>query len=702
MVSVTASQRRSATSPVQEKAVPEHRAEARPDTKTPRPKKVEPEVAPLPKPTPQTSADTRIRVANDPAVRARQEQLSTREPSSRDVRALLQTSVAHTRTADAPEAVRDEVRSQLERVDRRLVSQEITPRVALGQTKLWNQHLDQASQAQARERVTRAEQIDKMSPIQRAGEFALGLGDGALETVEGLGKVAKTINDLNPVTAGSNVLAGTLVRTVQNGGDAGKALQDSWKSQVADTRTALDNTGRTAQGLAQLATDANNINPILAPTGVVADTLVGTLRTGDVGKALQSSVSQRWQDAQDSAGRLTNLAGEVSGVSKIASGDPRKIGEGTFDLASLVVPLGKAKGLSKVDDVANIAKNNIVPFSRPAGAGVARTPVPSTRPPVGVALDEPLVITRQPVLTKATPDTTLGAGLELGGRGTIASLGKGNGGGRIPPMPTGLAPSGGGGDSRPGGDRTLDDLERNFRARNGNLSKLSDDLGHDRRHAIFGQKTNHQGEAMVNGAESSFLAPGELAKLGQNPRAFFEAKGLQQNLTRFEDAVTRQLVAKKSEVLGAIDRTPGDLLDQHAAVVDKARSVGLRDLGDTLPSGGTTSRELDALFDAHVSDPAAYRRAVSTYLDQKLGLTEGQRLTPELSQKVRQRFEANVSYLDALWEKNQGLWEQPGRSSGQPFRDLVYDDALSRELVAPTGAEVRASADRLAPRLRRP
>jgi hypothetical protein len=701
MAPVTAAQRRPALHPVQETRDPKVKSDAQAKVKAPEPKKVEPEVAQR-KPTPQTSADARTRVENEPATRARQEQAQKHEPKATEVRSLLQTSIAHTHTADAPEAVRGEVRRQLERVDRRLVSQEITPSVALGQTKIWNQHLDQASQAQARERVTRAEQIDKMNPLQRAGEFALGLGDGAIKTVEGLGKVAKTFNDLNPVTAGTNVLAGTLVRTVQNGGDAGKALQDSWKSQVADTRTAIDNTGRTAQGLAQLATDAHNINPILAPTGVLADTLVGTLRTGDLGKALQSSVSQRWQDAQDSAGRLTNLAGEVSGVNKIATGDPRKIGEGTFDLASLVVPLGKAKGLSKVDDVATLVpKNNIVPFSRPSGAGVARTPVPSTRPPVGVALDEPLVITRQPVLTKATPDTTLGAGLELGGRGTVASLGKGGGGAQIPPTPTGLAPSGGG-ESRPRGDRSLDDLESNFRARNGNLNKLSDDLGHDRRHAIFGQKTNHQGEAMVNGAEASFLAPDELARLGQNPRAFFEAKGLRQNLTRFEDAVTRQLVAKKSEVLGAIDRTPGDLLDQHAAVVDKARSVGLRDLGDMRPTGNKTSRELDALFDANVSDPAAYRRAVSTYLDQKLGLTEGQRLTPELSRKVRQRFESNVSYLDALWEKNKGLWQQPGHRSAQPFRDLVYDDALSRDLVAPTGAEVRASADRLAPRLRRP
>ena len=135
------------------------------------------------------------------------------------------------------------------------------------------------------------------------------------------------------------------------------------------------------------------------------------------------------------------------------------------------------------------------------------------------------------------------------------------------------------------------------------------------------------------------------------------------------------------------------------AEVAQARSVGRRDLSDTARSGGKTSRELDALFDAHETDPAAYRSAVSTYLDQKLDLTEGQRLTPELSQKVRQRFEANVSYLDALWEKNKGLWQQEGRSSGQPFRDLVYDDALSRELVAPTGAQVRGSADRLSLRL---
>lgn len=352
--------------------------------------------APTPKPTATTSAETLARVNRDPNVQLRQAQLQqSGQVTTAQARSVIDTGLEATRTVEAPAPVRETVRAQLQRVDSRLQSGEVTPNVAMGQARIWTQHLEEAAATQSREQIARAEEISRMNPLQRTHEFAIGFGTGILRTGESAVNLAQTVNNLNPVTAASNVASDTLGRTIRTG-DLGQSFKDSLEQQKKSTGEALQNSSNTARALGTVVQDYANVDPVLSSTRVASETLVNTARTGDLGGSFNQAFARSTQDAVTSRQRLVTLAGDITGVNNILSGDPRLIGEGTFNLASTLAPFAKAKNvavLTKVDDVAGLGRvDDVTAVARPAPAALPD----AVRPPRAVIEPPPPASPYQP------------------------------------------------------------------------------------------------------------------------------------------------------------------------------------------------------------------------------------------------------------------------------------------------------------------
>lgn len=654
MASVTATPRRPAPAEVEpQRASP---VPAKPEAKPTKAADPTPE-RPASRPTATTAQDTRARVQGDAATQLRQEQVR-RTPTGAEVQTYLRSSLDSVGRSEATPEVRDTVRAQLTRVDERLSNGELTPSVALAQGKLWNQHLDASAQEVVRGKLERAEQIERMGPGERVVEGLIGMGTGVLKTVEGAGRTAKALNDLNPLTASTNVLAGTLVETVRTG-DLGRSFDTSLRRQLGDTAEAAKGTVRTVQAVGQLAGDLNAVNPLLAPTAAVAEGLVGSVKSGDVPGSFQRAFQGHWSQATESAQRLTHLAGEVTGFNKITSGDPRLIGEGVFDAGMLLAPYARAKPLPGLTSAPSglTAANNIVPFRRPPASGVPLAPLPKVQPPAATAvLDAPAAVRPRVVTVDAPP------------------LGPATGGGGLPPrvgVTTAQLSAG-----ASGGDRRLDELEENFRRQNG-LDYSPNTADHDRRHALFGHPTNRRGEATINAAEHSFLDDAARRDLD---RSFFEPKNLQARLDDFRAKVKGQLDHKRAQLEGVLDKPTDDLVDTHEALKSRLREEGVRDLSDR--GGVRMEQRLDELYYAHAEDPAAYRSAARALLDDVL--------RPPSDAELLQRFQGNLTHLHALRQRNPGF----------TTKQLLEDGALGREILRARPSDVAASRDALAPYFR--
>jgi hypothetical protein len=611
---------------------------------------------PAARPTAATAEESRARVQGDATAKLRQDQVR-RTPTAAEVQTYLRSSLADVGRSEATPEVRDTVRAQLTRVDERLSKGKLTPSVALAQGKLWNQHLDASAQEVVRGKIARAGQIERMGPGERALEGLIGMGTGVLKTVEGVGRAAKALNDLNPLTASTNVLAGTIVEAARTG-DLGKGFDASLRRQLGDTAEAAQGTVRTAQAVGQLAGDLNAVNPLLAPTAAVTEGLVGSVRSGDVPGSFQRAFQGRWSQATESAQRLTHLAGEVTGFNKITSGDPRLIGEGVFDAGMLLAPYARARPLPGLTAPSGLtAANKIVPFRRPPASGVPLAPLPKVQPPAATAvLDAPPAVRPRVVTVDAPP------------------LGPVTGGGGLPPRVGVTTAQLGAGAS--GGDRRLDELEESFRRQNG-LDYSPNTADHDRRHALFGHPTNRRGEATINAAEHSFLD--DAARRGLD-RSFFEPKNLQARLDDFRAKVKGQLDHKRAQLEGVLDKPTDDLVDTHEALKARLRQEGVRDLSDR--GGARMEQRLDELYYAHAEDPAAYRSAARALLDDVM--------RPPSDAELLQRFQGNLTHLHALQQRNPGF----------TTKQLLEDGALGRELVRARPSDVAASRDALAPYFR--
>jgi hypothetical protein len=595
-------------------------------------------------------------VQGDATTQLRQDQVR-RTPTGAEVQTYLRSSLDGVARSEATPEVRETVRAQLTRVDERLSKGELTPSTALAQGKLWNQHLDTSAQGVIRGKLERAEQIERMGPGERVVEGLIGMGTGALKTVEGLGRAAKALNDLNPVTASTNVLAGTLVEAAKTG-DLGKGFDTSLRRQLGDTTEAAKGSVRTVQALGQVAGDLNAVNPLLAPTAAVADGIVGSVKSGDVPGSFQRAFQGHWDQATESGQRLTHLAGEVTGWNKLSSGDPKLIGEGVFDAGMLLAPYARARPVPGLTTTPGLtAANNIVPFRRPPASGVPAAPLPKLQPPAATAvLDAPTAV-RPRVVTVDAPPLVPAAG-----------------GGGLPPR-AGVTPAqlGAGGG---GADRRLDELEENFRRQNG-LDYSANTADHDRRHALFGHPTNRRGEATINAAEHSFLDDAARKDLD---RTFFEPKNLQARLDDFRAKVKGQLDQKRAQLERVLEQPTDDLVDTHEALKARLRQEGVRDLSDR--GGVRMEHRLDELYYANAEDPAAYRSAARALLDDVL--------RPPSDAELLQRFQGNLTHLHALRQQNPGF----------TTRQLLEDGALGREIVRARPGDVAASRDALAPYFR--
>ena len=275
--------------------------------------------------------------------------------------------------------VKATVSHQLAGVEARLDAGDLTPDVAVEQTKIWNDHLADSAKSVSEAQITRAEEIEQMNPLERAGSFAVGVGVGALKTAKGLADVAQAAHELNPIGMASDVVSDTFAKTVQTGDLAG-SLMSAADEQMADTRQAVQNTVDAGRAVAQLANDV--VEVVGAPTGVIADGAVNGIVTGDIPGSFADAAQDRRRRAAESGQRLLSVAGEMTGISGLVSGDPRKAGEGAFNLAMTLAPMAKNPSAASRATVAN----NIVPFKRPPAAGVLAKPKPTVGIPGATAV----------------------------------------------------------------------------------------------------------------------------------------------------------------------------------------------------------------------------------------------------------------------------------------------------------------------------
>ncbi len=625
-------------------------------------------------PTVQTAQETRLRAQHDPTT----QKVEKAQPDPQLVQSYLRDSLRAVEDSEAEPQVKQTVRSQLERTAQRLEQGEISPKVALEQGKVWNSYLHDSATGQIQARIARAEAIEQMGPLQRAHEGLIGVGTGVLKTVQSAGQLAETVNHLNPVTATTNFLAGTVVDGVRTG-DWGKSFDHNLKQQLEATQTAGHTVLQTTQNLGQVAADINQLNPVLAPGALLADTVAGTLQKGDLGAAAQVSWQTYQQNSAASGERLLRLAGDISGFNQITSGDPRLIGEGVFNLGTLVAPYAQTKTpgvVTQLDDLTAVPKNNIVPFQRPEAAGVPRVVPPKTQPPGAVALLEPQTLPRivppSTSLSTVTPPPT-----GVPGRPVLAGLGGGNNGHNnirrdgANPLPS---------DEEVPYLRDVERLADHFRRKNG-LDRLRELLGHDRRHALLGKPTNRKGEALINGAEETWIQEATKANLSPD---FLRPENLQKSFDRYADAVQKQLERTRTSVLTGDTHNVEDLLNKLPDAGEVNRLETHLEVAEILqkngvaPTPGGPSFD-DILMQNHPSN-AAYKEAVRGYIEQNLSIDRA---------NILQRFKSDVAHLKALQDAN------PRRSLGTILNDDVPLRRAPPSAVKKAYQELQSSFDLL-------
>lgn len=251
-------------------------------------------------------------------------------PRPKQVLDFIQSADRSIDQSIATPGVRQEVRQQLSRIAERLKKGEVSPEVAAKQASLWSQRLDEDARSQAREGARRAGEIENMSVADKALAGAQGIGSVFLNIGKSAVEVAHTLNGLNPILAVANVASGTVAGSLTTG-DVGKSFQRSIGAQVKDTSQAVTNVGKTAQALGTIGKDIDNLNPL----SFAGRTVLGALGNGgDLGRA----TSEALEASKNSGGRLLNLAGDISGVKQILSGDPQEIGAGVANFGLLMTP----------------------------------------------------------------------------------------------------------------------------------------------------------------------------------------------------------------------------------------------------------------------------------------------------------------------------------------------------------------------------
>ncbi|MEO1335828.1 MAG: hypothetical protein AAFV29_09285, partial [Myxococcota bacterium] len=409
--------------------------------------------------------------------------------------------------------------------------------------------------------------------------------------------------------------------------------------------------------------------------------------TGDVKGSFQAATEKNWNEAVEGGQRLLHVAGEATGVNNILSGDPNKIGQGTFDLALTLAPMAKnpnaAKGVvaAKTSSAAKLPKatklpgaNTIKPFNRPPGSGVALKPKPVTGAPSGVAvIDDAKSITQAAPLARKAP-------------GSMPTLKGPGSGGRRPWGPISNSARGIGAASEGGSFENFEKRTNTWRINN-NTSKKPDRLHHDRLHTFFEAPTSRQGEAIVNSAEQSLKPAAIKTDLGDD---FFKADRLQSQFDEFRSGVHNQLDQAKENIRGQLkDRTLTE-----DGVKDIFKTEGIRFGDDAYQT--QINDAIEHVFDRYGNQPGKRHHRLQRLVDTHL--------RPPSDQELLGSFKEGVINMKATRDANAGLLEDLAKNLGDDANGtsvLLNDNTIDAQLIVPDAAQLNQVRSQFGPQLDR-
>ena len=200
------------------------------------------------KPTADSAKTARERVRLDPAKNHREQQIRGKlQPSSQGVQSYLQNSREDLRADHhlAPQSVKHTTDAQLSKLQTRLSSGEINPKLALDQAKVWNSHAQEASTKAHQEIEARNQEIEDSNPLKngfdpgqmirgsfiRAKEGAEGMGNLVLQSGKATVDMARAAGNLNPLSYSGQVLNDTLSETWRTGDPGGSLSKSLDKAQ---------------------------------------------------------------------------------------------------------------------------------------------------------------------------------------------------------------------------------------------------------------------------------------------------------------------------------------------------------------------------------------------------------------------------------------------------------------------------------------
>ncbi len=219
----------------------------------PPPQKVEaPSEPPPQKPAPGAAVAKRHsldRTANALKQQA-EEKMERKPPSQAQIESFVENRI-EANQKDGGENFQRESEA-LQGITQRLEQGKLTPAQAWQQVKFVGKQTDEAQAQKTHAEVKRAEEVEGMNPLQRAGEFWKGFGGAAVDTVKGIGEIAQDVQQMNPVTGAGKFIGESTANFVKTG-DLKSSVQNAFDHQVQETQQAAARNFERGQALAQTA-----------------------------------------------------------------------------------------------------------------------------------------------------------------------------------------------------------------------------------------------------------------------------------------------------------------------------------------------------------------------------------------------------------------------------------------------------------------
>ena len=195
------------------------------------------------------------------------------QPTQAQISRFIDNRVQENRHKEGPAFEQESL--ALQGVKKDMESGKLEPNVAWRRVKEIGAWTDATEKLRVDANTARAEEVEKMNPLQRAGEFWGGVGDGAVDMAKGLHDVAKDINQMNPLYAANNAVIDSVGNFMKTG-DLKGSVSDAVNKQLNEMGQATERNLERGKALTNLAWNAGPgyvVNSAVEVANVAGDTL---------------------------------------------------------------------------------------------------------------------------------------------------------------------------------------------------------------------------------------------------------------------------------------------------------------------------------------------------------------------------------------------------------------------------------------------